>query len=90
VRELENAIERAIVLCGGDRISLADISLGAVPTATPPRLPSARLHDNVEWAERESIRRALERAGGVKKAAAESLGLSQRALSYYLVKYKIE
>jgi transcriptional regulator with GAF, ATPase, and Fis domain len=59
----------------------------AVPT---PDLPSQRLHENVEWAERESIRRALRRAGGVKKDAAEVLGISQRALSYYLAKYTIE
>jgi transcriptional regulator with GAF, ATPase, and Fis domain len=90
VRELENTIERAIVLCRGDRISLADVALGATPSSNPPRLPSVRLHDNVEWAERESVRRALERSGGVKKAAADLLGLSQRALSYYLVKHKIE
>lgn len=90
VRELENAIERAIVLCRGDRISLGDVSLSATPSSNPPRLPSVRLHDNVEWAERESVRRALQRSGGAKKAAADLLGLSQRALSYYLVKYKIE
>ena len=49
-----------------------------------------RLHENVEWAEQESVRRALRQAGGVKKDAAELLGISQRALSYYLAKYKIE
>jgi len=53
-------------------------------------LPSARLHENVEWAEQESVRRALGQAGGVKKDAAELLGISQRALSYYLGKYKID
>ena len=41
----------------------------------------------MEWAERESVRRALRQAGGVKKDAAELLGISQRALSYYLAKY---
>jgi transcriptional regulator with GAF, ATPase, and Fis domain len=53
-------------------------------------LPSSRLHQNVEWAEQESVRRALRQAGGVKKDAAEILGISQRALSYYLGKYPIE
>jgi transcriptional regulator with PAS, ATPase and Fis domain len=43
----------------------------------------------VEWVERESIRLALARSGGVKKDAAEELGISQRALSYYLAKYRI-
>ena len=63
--------------------------LGAREVAEGP-LPSERLHANVEWAERESVRRALERASGVKKDAAERLGISQRALSYYLAKYRIE
>ncbi len=49
-----------------------------------------RLHENVEWAEQESVRRALLQASGVKKDAAELLGISQRALSYYLGKYKVE
>jgi transcriptional regulator with GAF, ATPase, and Fis domain len=43
----------------------------------------------VEWAERESIQRALQQAGGVKKDAAELLGLSQRALSHYLAKHQL-
>ena len=44
----------------------------------------------MEWAEKESVRRALVRASGVKKDAADLLGISQRALSYYLAKYRIE
>ena len=40
--------------------------------------------------ERETIRRALEQAGGVKKDAAELMGISQRALSYYLAKYRLD
>ena len=38
----------------------------------------------------EYIRRAIESAGGVKKDAAELMGISQRALSYYLAKYRID
>jgi transcriptional regulator with PAS, ATPase and Fis domain len=40
--------------------------------------------------ERETIRRALEQSRGVKKDAAETMGISQRALSYYLAKYRID
>jgi transcriptional regulator with GAF, ATPase, and Fis domain len=90
VRELENTIERAVVLARGPSITQDDISmLGATP-ATVTGLPSPKLHANVEWVERETIRQALQRALGVKKDAAEILGVSQRALSYYLSKYKIE
>ena len=90
VRELENTIERAVVLSNGPVITPDDVSmLGAVTTA-PGSLPSLKLRSNVDWVERETIRVALQRAGGVKKDAAEILGLSQRALSYYLAKHRIE
>jgi DNA-binding NtrC family response regulator len=90
VRELENTIERAVVLSDGPVIGARQISMLGAPQASSGPLPSERLHANVEWAERESVRRALERAGGVKKDAAERLGISQRALSYYLAKYRME
>jgi DNA-binding NtrC family response regulator len=90
VRELENTLERAVVLSGGPVIAARDLSmLGATPAPTPG-LPSPRLHENVEWAEHESVRTALGRARGVRKDAAEILGISQRALSYYLAKYHID
>jgi transcriptional regulator with GAF, ATPase, and Fis domain len=91
VRELENAIERAVVLATGTVIDAAAISMvEPPPSVAAGGLPSARLHDNVEWAERESVRRALRQTSGVKKDAAEILGISQRALSYYLGKYRVE
>jgi DNA-binding NtrC family response regulator len=90
VRELENTIERAVVLATTPVLTPATISLlGATSTPTPG-LPSMRLHQNLEWVERETIRRALEQSGGVKKDAAELMGISQRALSYYLAKYRID
>jgi len=91
IRELENTIERAVVLAAGPVIDAASISIVEPPAGRGAGgLPSSRLHENVEWAERESIRRALQQAGGVKKAAAELLGISQRALSHYLGKHRID
>jgi len=90
VRELENTIERAVVLSSGRTMSEKDISVLAPPVTQAPTLPSLRLHQNLEWAERESVRRALEQSRGVKKDAADLLGISQRALSYYLSKYRID
>jgi transcriptional regulator with PAS, ATPase and Fis domain len=90
VRELENTIERAVVLATTPVISTASISLLGATSAPPTGLPSLRLHQNLEWVERETIRRALEQSGGVKKDAAEQMGISQRALSYYLAKYRID
>ena len=90
VRELENTIERAVVLTTGSIITPAVVSLLGATASPAAGLPSPRLHQNLEWVERETIRRALEQSGGVKKDAAESMGISQRALSYYLAKYRIE
>lgn len=90
VRELENTIERAVVLATGPVIGrdLVLLMPGAVSETTG--LPSTRLHENVIWAERESILAALRASGGVKKDAAEALGISQRALSHYLGKHGID
>ena len=90
VRELENTIERAVVLAIGPLITAASISLLGATSTPSPGLPSLRLHQNLEWVERETIRRALEQSGGIKKDAAELMGISQRALSYYLAKYRID
>jgi DNA-binding NtrC family response regulator len=90
VRELENTIERAVVLSAGPVITIRSVSvLGAAPSQASG-LPSLKLRQNIEWVERETIRRALESAGGVKKDASDLMGISQRALSYYLAKYRID
>jgi DNA-binding NtrC family response regulator len=90
VRELENTIERAVVLSptpiiGSDVVRVLDAN-----SSPPPGLPSLNLRMNLDWTERETVRRALESSGGVKKDAAESMGISQRALSYYLAKHRVE
>ena len=90
VRELENTIERAVVLSTNGGISVASISVLGVTSGQSSTLPSLKLRTNIEWIEQETIRRALDSAGGVKKDAADSMGISQRALSYYLAKYKFQ
>ena len=90
VRELENTIERAVVLATSPVIGHGQIQMLGAAAQAPSGLPSLNLRQNVEWAEKETMRRALERGGGVKKEAAELMGISQRALSYYLAKYRIE
>jgi DNA-binding NtrC family response regulator len=90
VRELENTIERAVVLTPGPVVTSRAISIVGAASPQATGLPSLKLRQNIEWVERETIRRALENAGGVKKDAAELMGISQRALSYYLAKYRID
>ena len=88
VRELENLVERAVVLATGSTIVLP-LPVAPAPQAAggAPTLPSLNLRQNVEWVERETMRRALRKAGNLKKDAAELMGISQRALSYYLAKH---
>ena len=90
VRELENTIERAVVLSDGAVITGRTISVLGAAASQSSGLPSLKLRSNIEWVEKETIRRALESARGVKKDAAELMGISQRALSYYLAKYRID
>jgi two-component system NtrC family response regulator len=90
VRELENTIERAVVLSADTVITNQSISVLGAATPQATGLPSLKLRQNLEWVEKETIRRALESSRGVKKDAAELMGISQRALSYYLAKYRID
>ena len=90
VRELENTVERAVVLSPSPIIGPDVVRILGVNTTTPASLPSLNLRQNLDWAERETVRRALGSAGGVKKDAAEAMGISQRALSYYLAKHRVE
>jgi DNA-binding NtrC family response regulator len=87
VRELENIVERAVVLSRETVLPRQAFSIPGSVAAATPGLPSLRIRQNVEWAERETLRQALEAARGVKKDAAELMGISQRAMSYYLAKY---
>ena len=90
VRELENTVERAVVLSQTTTIGPNVVRVLGVSSAPASGLPSLNLRRNLEWAEKETVRRALESAGGVKKDAAQAMGISQRALSYYLAKYRVE
>jgi Nif-specific regulatory protein len=85
VRELENTIERAVVLTTGSTIARDVITVDAMNLRTQS-VPSLKLRENVEWVECETIRRALEMSTA-KQEAASLMGISPRALSYYLAKY---
>ena len=86
VRELENTIERAVVLSTGRTITRDLVTTESAVTRQPAVVPSLRLRQNVEWMECETLRRALE-VSTAKRHAAELMGISPRALSYYLAKY---
>jgi transcriptional regulator with GAF, ATPase, and Fis domain len=86
VRELENAIERAVVLTIGPMITREAITVGGTLSVQTAGVKSFKLRENIEWIERETIRQAL-RVSAVKQQAARLMGISPRALSYYLAKY---
>jgi two-component system response regulator PilR (NtrC family) len=94
VRELENVIERAVALSGSRVIGLGDLpeSISGHASASAPsllELPAAglKLDDVLSEAERRLLVSALERTGGVRKRAAELLGITFRSLRYRLQKH---
>jgi two-component system NtrC family response regulator len=86
VRELENIIERAVVLTRDEVIGRADLPL-SIHEPEEEKDEGATLPAATEGMERRMIREALARSGGVQTRAAELLGISERALRYKLKKY---
>ena len=91
IRELENAMERAVLLAEGDTITVDDLHLffrEQVPQSEEGeqvRLPAQGI--KLEDAERSLIEQALERSNWVQKDAALLLGVSSRALNYKIKTY---
>ena len=100
IRELENAMERAVALERTPTIlpeslpeSLHEAGEVAAATSAPAEpFPSTGfdLESHVQAIEREFIAEALGRAGGVKVKAAELLGMSFRSFRYYTKKYNLK
>ena len=86
VRELENVIERAVVLTRDDVVGSGDLPL-TVQDPEAEDEQGTNLTVAVEALERRMIRDALARSDGVQTRAAELLGISERALRYKLIKY---
>jgi two-component system NtrC family response regulator len=87
VRELENIIERAVVLTRNDVIDSSDLPLTVQEPEIAERNGEPNLTVAVEALERRMIKDALARSDGVQTHAAELLGISERALRYKLTKY---
>ncbi len=82
VRELAHAVERAVLMSHGERISARDLGLQG-------RTESGRVEDEMtlEEAERAFIRKVLARHEGNVLAAAEQLGMSRSALYRRIQQY---
>jgi len=97
IRELENAIERAVALECTPTIlpdSLPPAIRGLLPKgdAHPIVLPDSGfdLEQHVHELERDYLAQALRRTGGVQVRAAELLGMSFRSFRYYVKKYNLK
>jgi len=85
VRELRNVVERAVLFCRGDRVTLDEL-----PPAMRERRPQMEAHGGsnqvmtlahaVDRAERDAIRAALAATQGRRTEAAELLGVSRKTL----------
>ena len=95
VRELENTVERSLIICDGDLIDLPCLP----ETIRGRELPapqvlldggSLSIKRAEETIERELVRRALERTGGNRTHAARLLEISLRALLYKIKEFGLE
>jgi DNA-binding NtrC family response regulator len=103
VRELKSLLHRAVALNRGSSTLSAEIILDSAPLGSTLRGQDGRealrvtagagassLAQRMENAEREEILRAFEKAGGVRKKAAEILGISYRGLGKKMARLGIE
>jgi len=86
VRELENIMERAVVLARGEYITTEDLSISQVK---PGSVRDGSIKDVVGSIERDMIIEALKKNNWVQTKAAASLGMSERVLRYKINKYGI-
>ncbi|WP_295006466.1 sigma-54 dependent transcriptional regulator [uncultured Dechloromonas sp.] len=104
IRELENVIQRALIMASGSAIGpealnlvvrpvdgVAQASPLAAAPGTSPGVPeAAKKVDNMKDLERDHILRTLTEVGGSRKKAIERLGISERTLRYKLQQYRDE
>jgi len=91
VRELENIVERAVVISKGDYITTDDLpfTLGEHETKSLSK-ENINLKNKLEALERDLILQALEEAKGNQSKAANKLGISERMLRYKLKRLGIK
>jgi two-component system response regulator FlrC len=86
-RELENVLQRAILLRAGERIEAGDLDIEMLPAAVDGHEP-IRLNDASRAAEARLIQDVLAATGGHRVRAAEQLGISERTLRYRLAEMR--
>jgi DNA-binding NtrC family response regulator len=92
IRELENTVERAVLMCDAESITADDLNLqGPQDAGTASlnlRLPPTGVQ--LEELEKQAILEALRINNWVQKEAAKFLGISSRVMNYKVAKYEIK
>lgn len=97
IRELRNAVERALLSCRGPEVDVTDLPQTIRETAPAQNLDRARdtpidgdLDTWLAEVERRAIVDALAQSGGVQAQAARRLGISERSLWHRIKKLNIQ
>ncbi len=94
VRQLENVLERAVLLCDGDHVTAADLpaELRAAARGAEPDPPDEVLSfkQRLPALEAELIAKALDRTAGNRSQAARLLEISYKALLYKIRDYGLD
>jgi two-component system, NtrC family, response regulator len=95
IRELENVIERAVIMCPEEKIRVSDLPknftnqvdnalhLEGIPI-------TANLNDTLAMVEKTMIQRALKLTGNVQARAAELLGIGKSGLNQKIKKFHLD
>jgi Nif-specific regulatory protein len=90
IRELENCIERAVLLCDEEVIRSEHLPPSLQMVQKTKYISSKRsFAEIIENKEKELIVDALKRSGGKQRRAAKELGITERVLGYKIKKYNI-
>jgi DNA-binding NtrC family response regulator len=90
IRELQNVIERAVILAHGEiDVSLLNLEGVAVREGDLQGGVTSPGMGALQASERETIRRVLTEVGGNRKRAAQTLGISLRTLQYRIKEYDL-
>lgn len=89
VRELENAVERAVMLCRGESIGVEDLLLEQPATGSLRRTATS-LQEQLDQATAAAIRGALAAADGQKAEAARALGVDRTTLYRMMKRFGLD
>ena len=92
VRELENILERAVVIARGDTIGIADLPFSAAEEnrSGNRNWKQGTLKEKMVFLEQEMVQDAMAETGNHQTRAARILGISERMLRYKLKKYGLK